>query len=278
MLRRAGVWDDTRFLKRESTTITGIENAPGSPLMSAEESSQSAPFLDDAPHAQRTNLANTAISYYPKGELIGMVLDLIIRGRTGGKASLDDVMRRMYSDFYLKSPNSSYYLRGRGYTPEDFQRVASEVAGYDLSSFFQRYARNVETLPYDEAFAYIGLRVVKEQAREPYNAGIGVDWQSTGNLRIGTVRNGSPAEDAGLQEGDQIVSLGRKNVTRENLLVSLSRFKQGERVPITLKRDRRTIQTTLVLGAPERFEYRIEEMKQATPEQKALRGAWLSGS
>jgi len=52
--------------------------------MSAEESSLSAPFLDDAPHAQQTNLANTSISYYPKGELIGMVLDLLIRGRTKG--------------------------------------------------------------------------------------------------------------------------------------------------------------------------------------------------
>lgn len=152
------------------------------------------------------------------------------------------------------------------------------MAGYDLSSFFQRYTRGVETLPYDEAFAYVGLRVVREQAREPYNAGIGLDWQSTGRLTIGTVGNGSPAEDAGLQQGDEIISLGRKNVTRENWLVSLSRFKQGERVPVTVKRDRRTIQTALVLGSPERFEYRIEEMKEATPQQKARRSAWLSGS
>ena len=54
--------------------------------------------------------------------------------------------------------------------------------------------------------------------------------------------------------------------------------KQGDRVPISVKRDRRTIQATLVLGAPERFEYRIEERKDATPEQKALRAAWLKGS
>jgi predicted metalloprotease with PDZ domain len=49
-------------------------------------------------------------------------------------------------------------------------------------------------------------------------------------------------------------------------------------VPITVKRDRRTIQTTLLLGAPERMEYRLEERKDATPQQKALRAAWLSGS
>lgn len=278
MMRRAGVWDDTAFLRRESQTITGIENASGSRLMSAEESSLSAPFIDDAPHAQQTNLANTAISYYPKGELIGMVLDLTIRGKTNGKASLDDVMRRMYDEFYLKSPNASYYLRGRGYTGEDFERVVTEVAGYDLSGFFRRYVRNVETLPYDGAFAYLGLRLVREQARQPYDAGVGVDWQNKGSLTISVVRPGSPVEDAGLQPGDEIVSLGRKNIARENWLVSLNRFKPGDRIPVSVKRDRRTIETTLVLGPPERFEYRIEERKDATPHQKALRAGWLKGS
>jgi predicted metalloprotease with PDZ domain len=278
MMRRAGLWDDTALLRRESQTITAIENAPGSHLMSAEDSSLSAPFLDDAPHAQRTNLENTSISYYPKGELVGLVLDLTIRGKTNGKASLDDVMRRLYDEFYLKSPNATYYLRGRGYTTEDFERVASEVGGVDLGGFFRRYIRGVEILPYDEALAYLGLHLTRETARQPYNAGIGIDWQGTGSLTIGVVHNGSPAEDAGLQEGDEIVSLGRKGVTRENFLVSLSRYKQGESVPISVKRDRRTIQATLILGPPERFEYRIEQRKDATREQKTLRAAWLKGS
>jgi predicted metalloprotease with PDZ domain len=276
MLRRAGIWDDTRFFRTESQTLTGIENALGSHLMSAEESSLLAPFLDDAPHAQRNNLANTSISYYPKGELIGLVLDLLIRGKSDGKASLDDVMRRMYDEFYLKSPNATYYLRGRGYTNEDFQRMASEVSGSDLSDFFQRYVRGVEVLPYDEALASVGMHLVREQAREPFNAGIGVDWE-TDKLTIGSVRNDSPAEDAGLQEGDEIVSLGRKSVSRENWLVALARYKQGDRIPVTVKRDRRTIQTTIVLREPERFEYKIEERKDATPKQKAARQAWLKG-
>ncbi|HXL82463.1 MAG TPA: PDZ domain-containing protein [Pyrinomonadaceae bacterium] len=276
MMRRAGIWDDTRFFRTENQTVTGIENAPGSHLMSAEESSQLAPFLDDAPHAQQTNLANTSISYYPKGELIGLVLDLLIRGKTNGNSSLDDVMRRMYNEFYLKSPNATYYLRGRGYTNEDFQRVASETGGFDLTDFFQRYVRGVEVLPYDEALSHVGMHLVREQAREPFNAGIGVDWEKP-TLTIGSVRNDSPAEDAGLQEGDEIVSLGRKGVSRENWLVALARYKQGDRVPVAVKRDRRTIQTAIVLREPERFEYKMEERKDATAKQKALRQAWLKG-
>ncbi|MEP6819345.1 MAG: PDZ domain-containing protein [bacterium] len=278
MKRRAGLWDDSAFLRRESQTITNIENAPGSHLMSAEDSSLSAPFLDDAPHAQKTNLDNTSVSYYPKGELIGFVLDLMIRGKTGGKASLDDVMRRMYDEFYLKSPNASYYLRGRGYTTEDFERVTSEVAGFDLHGFFSLHVRNVGMLPYDEALGYLGLSLVREQARQPFSAGIGIDWEVKDALTIDVVRPNSSAEDAGLQAGDEITSLGKKNVARENFLLSLARYKQGDRVPITVKRDRQTIQATLVLGAPDRFEYRIEERKDATPQQKALRAAWLQGS
>jgi len=277
MLRRAGLLDDTRFLQRESATISGIENAPGSQLMSAEESSLVAPFIDDAPHAQHTNLDNTSVSYYPKGELIGMVLDLLIRGKTQGKASLDDLMRRMYEDFYLKSSNNSYYLRGRGYTPEDVERVASEVAGYDLHDFFKRYVFATEVLPYDEAFGYVGLGVTRPPALEARNAGLVLD-QTSQPVRIQTVRHNSPGELAGLQADDTIISIGGNTAKRETWLTALNRYKPGDRIPLTIKRDRRTIQTNMVIGAPERFEYRIEEKKGATTEEKKMREAWLKGS
>lgn len=277
MLRRAGIWSDRKFLDREAQTIERIELAPGSRLMSAEDSSMSAPFIDDAPHAQLTNLSNTAISYYPKGELIGMVMDLLVRGRSKGKASLDDVMRQMYDEFYLRSSNSSYYLRGRGYKTEDLERVVSEVSGTDFSDFFKRHIRDVEVLPYGEAFSYVGLRLVKTQAKEPYDAGLSLESEDPA-VMIESVRNGSPAEDAGLQAGDEILSLAGRGITMDTWLKTLARQKKGVPIPITVKRDRRTIKTNIVLGDPERFDYRIEEDSRATAEQKALRNAWLKGT
>jgi predicted metalloprotease with PDZ domain len=184
----------------------------------------------------------------------------------------------MYDEFYLNSPNATYYLRGRGYTTEDFAHVATAVAGSDMSEFFRRYVRGVERLPYDEALAVLGLDLVREPARQPFDAGIGIDREDPENVTINVVRPKSPAEEAGLEEGDEIVSLGRKSITPQNFLVSLSRFKQGDRVPVTVKRNRRTIQTTLILGPPERVEYRIRERTDATLEQKALRTAWLKGA
>ena len=245
--------------------------------MSAEQSSLSAPFIDDAPHAQLVNLQNTAISYYPKGELIGMVLDLLVRGRTKGGSSLDEIMRDMYYEFYLNSPNSSYYLRGRGYQPEDLERTTSRRANIDFSDFFKRHIRNVEMLPYDEAFAYVGLRLVKTQSEEPFDAGLSLEFENPREAIIENVRNNSPAEDAGLQANDEIVSLGGKAVTQDSWRRTLARFKPGESVPVTIKRDRRTIKTHIVLGQPERFDYRIEEKPDASAEEKMLRAAWLGG-
>src|SRR6185295_659403 len=82
MQRRAGLWNDAKLWSTLADQITEVENAPGSRLMSAEDSSLAASFIDDAPHAQKTNLENTTISYYPKGEVVGLALDLLIRGKT----------------------------------------------------------------------------------------------------------------------------------------------------------------------------------------------------
>jgi predicted metalloprotease with PDZ domain len=275
MMKRAGIWDELGFLHRQSQTINQIENAPGSRLMSAEESSLTAPFMDGAEHVQQSNLANTSISYYPKGELLGMVLDLLIRGRTEGQKSLDDVMRRMYEEFYLNSPNATYYLRGVGYRPEDFQRVVSEVAGSDFSDFFTRHVRGVEAPPYEQALNYVGLRLVRQEERDGYRGGIAVEAENPGPAIIWNVRNGSPAEDAGLQPNDEIRMIGGKKVTNKDWRTALNRYKPGDRVTISYKRDRRTLQTTLVVGARDRFEYRVEEKPDATAGQKALRAAWL---
>ncbi|HXI24104.1 MAG TPA: PDZ domain-containing protein [Pyrinomonadaceae bacterium] len=276
MQRRAGIWNDAKLFAALSEQIADIENSPGSKLMSAEESSLAAPFLDDATHSQQTNLGNTAISYYPKGETIGVVLDLLIRGKTHGKASLDDVMRRMYDEFYLKSPNTSYYLRGRGYEPKDFQRVTSEFAGEDLSDFFKRYVHGVETLPYNQAFAEVGLRFVREP-RAPVTVGITADDEEKTSFRIANVRPDSPASRTGLQRDDVISFFGGVKLTPANLTRTVSRYKPGDRVALVVQRGDKTLNLTITMGEPQLFNYRIEEDGNASVEAKAIRVAWLNG-
>ena len=275
MLRRAGLWADEKTLKRFGEVIGGIEARPGARLMSAEESSLIAPFIDGALDAQRSNLSNTSVNYYYKGEVLALVLDLWIRGKTQGRASLDDVMRRLYDKLYLKSPNATYYLKGRGYTSEDIVRAASEVTGTDMSDFFKRYVSGVEVPPYDEALRSVGLKLVREPASNPY-VGLAADNDEQTRMKVGVVRSNSPAEDAGLKSGDIILTVGNTRVTRETFVQTITRYKPNMSVPLTVKRDRDTLKLTLNLGAPASYSYRIEEMTDATPEMRAMRAAWLN--
>lgn len=276
MYHRAGFEDSPGLLRNLAETIYTIENSPANKLMSAEASSMAAPFIDAALHRQRTNLSNTSLSYYLKGELIALNLDLLIRGWTRGQRSLDDVMRRAYDEFYLKSPNASYYLKGRGYTIDDFARVTSEVAGRDMTEWFARYVRGVDPLPYDEAFGSVGLQLVKSVQSQPYTAGIVIDREDR-QLRLGTLETDSPAERAGLQQGDLLVSIGGIPVSRDNWFSTLNRYRQGDRIPVSVRRFRKTLDLTLQLGPPELYNYRIDEVSNAPAEARRLRAAWLEG-
>lgn len=163
LLHRAGLSTDKELLADYGNTMTYIESSPGSKLMTAIEASLVAPFLDRASRVQQTNLAATTVSYYPKGELVAFALDLMIRKRSNGAKSLDDVMRKMYEDFYLKSPKNTYYLKGRGYTVEDFERVTSEVTGTNMSDFFTKYVRDVQMPPYDEGLEFVGMKLTRTE-------------------------------------------------------------------------------------------------------------------
>jgi predicted metalloprotease with PDZ domain len=278
MMRRAGIWNDEQFFNQMSQVISGVENAPGSHLMSAIESSLSAPFIDGAESAQRTNLSNTSISYYYKGEVIALVLDSIIRTRTQGRASLDDVMRRMYDEFYLKSPNASYYLKGRGYSVEDVERVVSEVAGTDMHEFFDRYVRGVERLPYEEALAGIGVKLQSSAAPNQWFGGLRLDADESGAINIHSVRPGSPAEVAGLSSGDRLLTAGGERITEANMTAVSSRYKVGDRIPVTFKRDRRELKATIVLEQPQLLKYTLEvEKGTASPTVAAGWKSWLEG-
>ena len=278
MYHRAGFEDSAALLRNLADTISDVENSPGVKLMSAEASSMAAPFIDRASYRDRTNLENTSVSYYLKGELIALNLDLLIRGRSRGQRSLDDVMRTAYDDFYLKSPAATYYLKGRGYTIEDFAGVVSRIAGMDISGWFAKYVHGVERLPYEESFAAAGLRLTRTPANQPYSAGIALDRGDFQDTRIGTLRTGSPAEEAGLQEGDILVSIGGTRVSRSTWLSTLNRYKQGDRVPVTVRRFHRTIDLAIQLGPPDEYDYKIEEIPNASAEAKRLRTLWLDGN
>jgi predicted metalloprotease with PDZ domain len=280
--RRAGVWNDEQLFQSYAGAIGGIENAPGSRMTSAVDASILASFIDRATSEQHTNLANTIVSYYPKGETLALPLDLLIRGRSKGRASLDDVMRRAYEEFYVKAANDSYYLKGRGYTVDEFQRLASEVAGFDLSSFFKYHVYGTMPPPYEEALGYVGLRLVTTKERRQQTAGIttasGGGSGPPPRPFVTSIQKASSAEIAGVKPSDEIVSIGGKEVNASDWLDALN-ANAGTTARIVVRRAGQDLTLDLMMQpAQERATYRIEKDDKATPEARSLREAWLKGS
>jgi predicted metalloprotease with PDZ domain len=96
-------------------------------------------------------------------------------------------------------------------------------------------------------------------------------------LRLAALTTGSPAERGGLQQGDVLVSIGGTNVSRDNWASVLNRYKKGDHIPVTVRRFRRNVELSIELGDPDVYDYRIEELPNASAETKRLRAAWLEG-
>ena len=126
LLRRAGLITDKEFLNNKTAQIKQLQERPGRFETSLEEASFDAWIKYYRPDE---NAINNQISYYDKGEIVNMMLDVTIRTASGGAKSLDDVMRYLYYE---------YAKKGRNYTPSDFQRAAELAAGKSLDDFFAK--------------------------------------------------------------------------------------------------------------------------------------------
>jgi predicted metalloprotease with PDZ domain len=273
MPRRAGLISDQTYLDQLAKRIQSFEETPGRLEMSAEEASFDSWIKLYRPDE---NSVNSAISYYDKGELLGLLLDLDIRRRTHGAKSLDDVMRYLYDEFFKK---------GRNYAPADVQKACELMAGASLDQFFSRYVRGRDDLEpiYNEILAGAGLRL--EQAGiglgqpdglVPVKAFLGADLEQTGDrLLITHVRAGTPAYEQGLNANDQIVALDGARVTKETFDARIAEKRPGDTVRVTVFRfdDLRTFE--IRLGARVDAPFRIVRIAQASDEQRRICQAWL---
>lgn len=148
MIARAGVISTQDFLALLSSRIEQLQNSPGRLVQTLEQSSYdvwSNSFSGINPN-------NTSVSYYVKGQIVGFLLDAKIKSATGGRKSLDDVMRLAYKR----------YSGERGFTSDQFRITAEEIADLDLKSWFAKTIASTEELDYSEALNWLGLQFVPE--------------------------------------------------------------------------------------------------------------------
>lgn len=263
LVLRAGFVDQKAFVDGLVTAVTNVSNTPGAKVQSAAESSYDAWIKGYRPNE---NSNNTGVSYYSKGEVVGLLMDLEIANATKGVKSLDDVMKAMY-------------LQGktlkRGYTDAEFKAMVEKISGKSFTDFWAKYVNGTHPVEYDKYFGYAGISIKNQNEGNsiPY---IGVASKKTeGRIIISAVSRNSAAWVDGLNVNDEVISVDGVGVEAvlERMPVITSK-KPGDVVTVKVKRDGIEKDIKLTLKASPNIKLVAEIGGNATESQVLVRKRW----
>ncbi len=258
---RAGIYDVKTYIKNLNKEITRYEQTPGRRVQPVSESSFDAWIKL---YRQDANSGNSQISYYLKGELISLLLDLLIRQRHNNKRSFDDVMVQMWEKFGKAEI---------GYTPQQLQEVIESVADTQLHDFFEHYIHNTEDLPFNEYLEPFGLRLVEDLPEEPY-LGLRVKSEN-GREMIKFVEALSPAQIAGIDPTDELLAIDGLKVTAPQLSDRLKDYQPGDTIQITVFHQDELRSFPVTLNSPRANKYYLKPIENPSPTQQENFAGWL---
>ena len=235
-LLRSGVIDSAVWLKALTKTISTVARTPGRLRQSLSESSFDAWIKFYRPDE---NTPNSVVSYYAKGALLALTLDLTLRYKTAGRTSLDDVMRTLWQRFGKT---------GVGVATTTIREIAEEVAGVRLKRFFADFVDGTRELPLERLLAAFGVRLEWEKA---ITDTVSLDAKTSaadGGIKLVTVFDGGAAQQAGLAAGDVVVALEGVRVTTDTLDKRLTRLNAGDRIRVHAFRRDELLEVTLRLS------------------------------
>lgn len=230
LLVRAGLISQPDYLETLGRSITTLLRTPGRARQTVADSSFDAWIKY---YRQDENSPNALVSYYLKGSLIALSLDLLIRQRTGGRRSLDDIMRALWH---------RYGLTGIGLAEDGFERLADEVTGLRLRSFFDRALRSTAELPVKSMLATVGIEMHLRQAESssdkggkppatpgsPARVSLGARAaDDPAGVKLTHVIDEGSAQTAGLSAGDVIVAIDGLRASAKTLDQRLSGYRPG---------------------------------------------------
>lgn len=263
ILRRAGLISPENYLNLLSTDISNTENLPGKKIQTVTEASFDTWIKFYRPNE---NTPNTTVSYYVKGSLIALCIDLLIIHQTNTQFSLDDVMKQMYNQFY-KTEN-------RGYTEAEFKAVLEKVAGCGLNHVYEHYINGLEDLDYDHYLGYAGLHLhVCPPEKKPLPATGFTAVLNAGKLLINYVERDKAAWIAGINVNDELLAINGNRII--DLEKSLQFQLPGDTIELTLVRDGQLLQIPITLQNQHKIKYQIEEIAEPSFLQIAIRNKWM---
>ena len=267
ILLRSGVIDMPTYLKLLEKTINGVHRSRGRLKQTVAESSFDAWTKY---YRQDENAPNAIVSYYAKGSLVALLLDLVIRRDTRGKRSLDDVMRALWRRYgrHFYSANG-----GIGVEDHELEALFDEITGLELKSVFDLAVRGTRDLPLADAFASMGITLSDQRKTNKLSLNVRVQ-QEGGLCKLASVHETGPAHHAGLSAGDTLVAIDGLRVTGSNLDGLLQRYRVGDTVEVhAFRRDElMTFDVTLESDTAPQFSLAMRD-KPLTAMR--LRKTWL---
>jgi predicted metalloprotease with PDZ domain len=260
LLLRAGLIDAPRYLKLVAKTINGVLGAPGRQVQSVAEASFDAWTKY---YRQDENTPNSTVSYYTKGSLVALALDLTVRS-AGHHGSLDDVMRALWN-----------HSGGGPITQADIEQALQHAAGRSLQHELQQWVHGREDLPLTALLETAGVAIKSEPAPFAQRVGLRVSEGPLTGVQVKSVLRGGAAERAGVAPGDELLAINGWRVRRmDDALQWLAPQATAE---LLIVRDGRvlTLQLDTAPGAEAGHGYTLSVADKASGPAMALRRAWL---
>lgn len=276
-LVRSGLISTDSYFELLGQTVTRVLRTEGRFRQTVEESSYDAWTRF---YKQDAGSTNFIVSYYAKGSLIALALDLSLRHLSEGKHSLDDVMRECWQRFGET---------GDGMPERGIESIAKEICGVEIDDFFERYVRGTADLPMEQLLQHVGVRLGLRAAKDAADTGgkpagegdkalpwLGASIATSGKAAFATVRAGSPAERAGLAPGDEAVAINELKLTAQNLGVRLAEYRAGDEVTLSVFRRDELMRLKVTLEEPPLDTAYLQVDTDASAEHSAARDSWLS--
>ena len=256
-LLRCGAIELEDWLELCGKTISNVQRTPGRLQQSLAKSSFDAWSKFYRPDE---NTPNAVVSYYAKGALVALALDLTLRSKTKGEISLDDVMRELWQ---------GHGKTGIGVGEEDIRLIAEKLSGLNLKRFFADAIHGTDELPLDKLLALFGLKLEWVKETTPL---LGVRTGSEGNeLKLATVFTGGAAQEAGLAAGDLLIAIDGLRVTSTSIDKQLARHRPGDSIKVHAFRRDELMEFRVRLATPEASTAKLAVSKKSV----RLRRQWL---
>ena len=251
------------YLKLLAKTITQVHKGSGRHKQSVAESSFEAWTKY---YRQDENSPNAIVSYYTKGALVALLLDLRLRAESHGARSLDTLMQALWQ---------RHGQTGIGVAEDGIFALAAELGGEALAGWLQELVEGTAELPLEQALRRVGLKLAWELASPA--PGIGVRTVAEGEmLKIANVFDGGAAQAAGLSAGDVLVAIDGLKATAGSFDKLLARRLAGDSAKIHVFRRDELMRFEVELRAPLADTAKLAVAPDAGANAIALREAWLA--